>query len=610
MKHLNYFLFCIILLLAVACQTKLEPTIQATIPAESAETKVATPTLIPTTAPTELAAQPTDAPAGEATAVPTTAVLPTATFLPTLTAEPTAIPVATEQIIPTDMPATAMPTAIPTDLPTAMPTAIPTDLPTAAPTAVPPTSVPTAIPTEMPTTAPTSVPTAIPTEMPTTAPTSVPTAIPTEIPTAVPTSVPTVVPTPASTPAEQLVKSRASQQYFEDGMMIWLEAYDLILVTTYEGTPGWDAPDNFVDGTDIESDPNIVPPAGRFQPTRGFGKVWRENPDIREALGWATEPAPLYTADVQRDSLNRIVFVSLMDGGSIKMNREPAVAWQVATSYTPPVSVEQPTDTPSSVEESITTTPTVADPGDTVNIQWQTNATQQIKLQLQYFALPESYEPFGLGLNTGKVVSEQIVDAKGSTSIQLPQEYPEGALVILQTLEGTEIISKRLGINCLENWFFSSPNNEYPMGRCPSFHFESRALQQKFENGYMIWDEKSNEVLAFQTDSPLVWRDSSYQPSVDPISDPALTPPTGLLQPQAQFGKLWRSDTNIQTALGWAVGEPVAFTHIIQGDAGDPRGHGGDVFYRMVQGVVRQNYAGILYYHPDWNGYANSALPR
>ena len=62
MKHLNYFLFCIILLLAVACQTKLEPTIQATIPAESAETKVATPTLIPTTAPTELAAQPTDGP--------------------------------------------------------------------------------------------------------------------------------------------------------------------------------------------------------------------------------------------------------------------------------------------------------------------------------------------------------------------------------------------------------------------------------------------------------------------------------------------------------------------------------------------------------------------
>lgn len=60
--------------------------------------------------------------------------------------------------------------------------------------------------------------------------------------------------------------------------MIWLEAYDLILVTTYEGTPGWDAPDNFVDGTDIESDPHIVPPAGRLQPTRGFGKVWRESP--------------------------------------------------------------------------------------------------------------------------------------------------------------------------------------------------------------------------------------------------------------------------------------------------------------------------------------------
>lgn len=31
-----------------------------------------------------------------------------------------------------------------------------------------------------------------------------------------------------------------------------------------------------------------TPPAGLFEPVLGFGKVWREQPGVREALGWAT----------------------------------------------------------------------------------------------------------------------------------------------------------------------------------------------------------------------------------------------------------------------------------------------------------------------------------
>ncbi len=49
-----------------------------------------------------------------------------------------------------------------------------------------------------------------------------------------------------------------------------------------------------------ESDPSFVPPAGRFQPIRGFGKVWRENQWFRERLGWAVEPERGATAQAQR----------------------------------------------------------------------------------------------------------------------------------------------------------------------------------------------------------------------------------------------------------------------------------------------------------------------
>ncbi len=34
----------------------------------------------------------------------------------------------------------------------------------------------------------------------------------------------------------------------------------------------------------------LTPPPGKLEPKRGFGKVWREEPGVREALGWATQP--------------------------------------------------------------------------------------------------------------------------------------------------------------------------------------------------------------------------------------------------------------------------------------------------------------------------------
>ena len=32
-----------------------------------------------------------------------------------------------------------------------------------------------------------------------------------------------------------------------------------------------------------------TPPAGLVQPIRGFGGVWCDNPEIREAIGWGVE---------------------------------------------------------------------------------------------------------------------------------------------------------------------------------------------------------------------------------------------------------------------------------------------------------------------------------
>ena len=84
------------------------------------------------------------------------------------------------------------------------------------------------------------------------------------------------------------VVSDAAYQSFEGGNMIWLEGSRMIYVLYSDGRYR-SYTDDFQEG-DPESDPSIVPPEGRYQPIRGFGLVWRTEPDVREGLGWALAP--------------------------------------------------------------------------------------------------------------------------------------------------------------------------------------------------------------------------------------------------------------------------------------------------------------------------------
>lgn len=68
--------------------------------------------------------------------------------------------------------------------------------------------------------------------------------------------------------------------------MIWLDASPAnIYVLLNDGTFQLFS-DTYVEGVDPVSG-GETPPVGLFEPVRGFGKVWRENPNVRNALGWA-----------------------------------------------------------------------------------------------------------------------------------------------------------------------------------------------------------------------------------------------------------------------------------------------------------------------------------
>lgn len=87
--------------------------------------------------------------------------------------------------------------------------------------------------------------------------------------------------------------------------MIWIQSLSQIYVFYERPWPqaccDYQTFDDLWKPGDLESDPSITPPPGSYQPVRGFGKVWREQSEVRERLGWALASEQSFTTAYQRD---------------------------------------------------------------------------------------------------------------------------------------------------------------------------------------------------------------------------------------------------------------------------------------------------------------------
>jgi hypothetical protein len=119
-------------------------------------------------------------------------------------------------------------------------------------------------------------------------PTSTP-AIPTLTPK------PGATPRPAIFPTDTLAQVQIVEEVFEHGRMFWISHNRQIWVMVdnpavmANGGDWYCYNDTFQDG-EPETDPSLVPPDDLIQPKRGFGKVWRTVPGLRDSLGWGTTP--------------------------------------------------------------------------------------------------------------------------------------------------------------------------------------------------------------------------------------------------------------------------------------------------------------------------------
>jgi hypothetical protein len=89
----------------------------------------------------------------------------------------------------------------------------------------------------------------------------------------------------------------AAVQTFERGTMVYVGTAPSAIYVLYAGGNFVRYPDTWIDGVDPVSG-GETPPAGLFEPIRGFGKLWRNDPSVRNGLGWATQPESGTTASL------------------------------------------------------------------------------------------------------------------------------------------------------------------------------------------------------------------------------------------------------------------------------------------------------------------------
>lgn len=128
------------------------------------------------------------------------------------------------------------------------------------------------------------------------------------------------------------IETPAAIQRFERGVMIWIGRTKSIYVLQAPHGLVDRFDDAFVEGMQ-ETDNSIAVPAGKIQPVRGFGMVWRSSPWVMRTLGWAIESEQGYIACTGMSfggTRNTRTYITLPDKNVLEIgsNTEPFI-WRI-----------------------------------------------------------------------------------------------------------------------------------------------------------------------------------------------------------------------------------------------------------------------------------------
>ncbi len=140
-------------------------------------------------------------------------------------------------------------------------------------------------------------------------------------------------PPPDECPDAEAIQTPITEQIFERGRMVYVEATNTIYALFNDGnTPSWLSFENrYNPEIHPESEPDFVPPLGRYQPLRQLGFLWRANDVIRNRLGLGIQEAVTYSGFIQETTENsRTPDVFLTSSDSAILNIVPGgQIWQI-----------------------------------------------------------------------------------------------------------------------------------------------------------------------------------------------------------------------------------------------------------------------------------------
>ncbi|RPJ18943.1 MAG: LysM domain-containing protein [Planctomycetaceae bacterium] len=152
--------------------------------------------------------------------------------------------------------------------------------------------------------------------------------------------------TPLDSCPGPVVQLPAAGQNFEGGRVLRYPALPgaqdprATIYVIYNDRSWTSFPDTWEQGQ-MESDSGIVPPAERYQPVQSIGKMWRDNPSVRQKLGWAYAPEESFSGRIQEPANATNVVGGprywYIDHGAwgvvLRLNSGGTRTWEVAGHY-------------------------------------------------------------------------------------------------------------------------------------------------------------------------------------------------------------------------------------------------------------------------------------
>jgi hypothetical protein len=115
------------------------------------------------------------------------------------------------------------------------------------------------------------------------------------------TQAPSITATIDVRPTPTMGQIQVAEEVFEHGRIFWIQPRKQLWVMydNGQGSGEWKVYDDTYVDSEPASDPSIVPPEGKYQPLRGFGKLWREHTEIKDKLGFGITPEFGYVSNYE-----------------------------------------------------------------------------------------------------------------------------------------------------------------------------------------------------------------------------------------------------------------------------------------------------------------------